>query len=72
MLATSLVFFTLICLTTSTVLVFAWAARAGQFRDTRAGAQSIFDPDEPEGRATDSFPATSSSGASRKITTSMP
>jgi nitrogen fixation-related uncharacterized protein len=71
MLATSLVFLTLIGITASAVFVFGWAARTGQFRDTCAGARSIFDPDEPEGHVTDSFPAAPSRGASQKIATSL-
>lgn len=38
------------------VLALAWAFREGQFEDFHTGARSIFDPDEPIGQPTDSFP----------------
>ena len=56
MFATALVFLTLGGITIAAILAFGWAARSGQFRDFEAGARSVFDPDEPEGATTDSFP----------------
>ena len=56
MIATALVFLTLIGITTAAVLAFGWAAQNGQFHDQHAGARSIFDADEPEGEMTDAFP----------------
>jgi cbb3-type cytochrome oxidase maturation protein len=53
---TALVFVTLIGITVAAVLAFDWAAHSGQFRDQNAAARAIFDPDEPEGQATDAFP----------------
>lgn len=38
------------------VAVLVWAVRAGQFADSAAGSESIFDPGEPIGKTTDSFP----------------
>jgi cbb3-type cytochrome oxidase maturation protein len=40
------------------VLAFGWAVRSGQFENLPRGAESIFDPDEPVGEATDAFPDT--------------
>ena len=54
--ATALVFLTLVGITIAAVFAFVWAAHSGQFRDLNAGAHSVFDPDEPEGEATDAFP----------------
>jgi cbb3-type cytochrome oxidase maturation protein len=54
--ATALVFLTLVGITVAAVFAFVWAAHNGQFRDLNAGARSVFDPDEPEGEATDAFP----------------
>jgi cbb3-type cytochrome oxidase maturation protein len=56
MFATALVFLTLAGITIAAVMAFGWAARSGQFRDFDAGARAVFDPDEPEGEATDAFP----------------
>jgi cbb3-type cytochrome oxidase maturation protein len=56
MIATALVFLTLVGITVAAVMAFVWAARSGQFRDMNAGARVIFDLDEPEGQATDAFP----------------
>jgi cbb3-type cytochrome oxidase maturation protein len=41
----------------SAVWALFWAVRAGQMNDFRAGAQSIFDIDEPAGQVTDCFPS---------------
>ena len=38
------------------VWLLAWAIRNGEFENMRAGARSIFDEFEPEGRVTDYFP----------------
>jgi cbb3-type cytochrome oxidase maturation protein len=54
--ATALVFLTLVGITIAAVFAFVWAAHSGQFRDLNAGASAVFDPDEPEGEATDAFP----------------
>jgi cbb3-type cytochrome oxidase maturation protein len=56
MFATALVFLTVVGFTMAAVLAFAWAARSGQFHDAGRGARAVFDPDEPEGIATDAFP----------------
>ena len=40
----------------SAVYGLVWAIRTGQMDDFRAGARSIFDESEPEGRPTDAFP----------------
>ncbi len=37
----------------SLVFAFWWAAKTGQFRDMKQGAESIFDADEPVGQPTD-------------------
>jgi nitrogen fixation-related uncharacterized protein len=42
----------------SAVYGLVWAIRTGQMDDFRAGAASIFDEGEPEGRPTDAFPDT--------------
>jgi len=34
-----------------------WAHKHGQFKDLDAGANTIFDEDEPVGQQTDAFPA---------------
>ncbi len=62
MFGTALVFVTLVGITTVAGFAFVWAARTGQFRDPGAGARSVFDPDEPEGEATDRFPGAPSPG----------
>jgi cbb3-type cytochrome oxidase maturation protein len=46
----------LVFLSGSALIAFAWAASTGQFRNLKAGAEVIFDEDEPVGRATDRFP----------------
>ncbi len=51
-----LILLTLTGLTVSAVFFFGWAARSGQFRDLNAGAKTVFSPDEPEGKPSDSFP----------------
>jgi nitrogen fixation-related uncharacterized protein len=56
MFATGLVFVTVVGFTAAAVLAFYWAAQDGQMSNLEKGAKSIFDADEPEGRATDSFP----------------
>jgi cbb3-type cytochrome oxidase maturation protein len=56
MIATALVFLTLCGITIAAVFAFGWAAKNGQFRDQDAAARVVFDPDEPEGEATDAFP----------------
>lgn len=40
------------------VWAFAWALRSGQFDSLSAGAQTLFDEEEPIGEMTDSFPGT--------------
>lgn len=65
MFATSLVFLTLAGITIAAILAFGWAARSGQFRNFDAGARSVFDPDEPEGATTDSFPGKKTPMAAR-------
>ena len=40
----------------SAVCALFWAFRSGQMEDFSAGAISIFDDDEPQGRVTDGFP----------------
>jgi nitrogen fixation-related uncharacterized protein len=40
----------------SAVCALVWAIGAGEFRDFKAGAESIFDAAEPVGCPTDSFP----------------
>ncbi len=42
----------------SVVLALAWALSNGQMKNFERGATAIFDPDEPIGIATDSFPST--------------
>jgi nitrogen fixation-related uncharacterized protein len=41
----------------SVVLALAWALRNGQMKNFERGATAIFDPDEPIGAVTDSFPS---------------
>ena len=43
-------------ITASAVVALRWAVKTGQFRDFEKGAETIFDDDEPMGRAADSFP----------------
>jgi cbb3-type cytochrome oxidase maturation protein len=40
----------------SAVWALVWAIRNGQMSDLKAGAESIFDEEEPVGKATDAFP----------------
>lgn len=40
----------------SAVYALWWASRNGQLKDFEKGAESIFDDEEPVGRATDRFP----------------
>jgi nitrogen fixation-related uncharacterized protein len=40
----------------TTVWLLGWAIKSGEFQNLRAGARSIFDEEEPEGRVTDYFP----------------
>jgi cbb3-type cytochrome oxidase maturation protein len=56
MFSTALAFLTVLGFTGAAVLAFVWAAQSGQFHNPDAGAGAVFDPDEPEGVATDSFP----------------
>lgn len=44
------------------VLALSWAVRSGQFDNFQAGAESIFDPDEPIGEPTDFFPSEDDDG----------
>ena len=43
----------------SAVWALVWAIRNGEMSDFRAGAESIFDEDEPVGKPTDAFPGKS-------------
>ncbi len=72
MIATALVFLTLFGITVAAVLAFGWAAHNGQFHDLKAGASSIFDPDEPEGQVTDAFPGARPPAVSESKTTNHP
>lgn len=40
----------------SALVALRWATRDGQFNQLQAGANSIFDDEEPVGRVTDAFP----------------
>jgi nitrogen fixation-related uncharacterized protein len=40
----------------SAVWALVWAIRHGEMSNFKAGAESIFDDDEPVGRPTDAFP----------------
>ncbi len=40
----------------SVIYAFAWAKKNRQFENLEAGARSIFNEEEPEGRVTDKFP----------------
>lgn len=40
----------------STVWALVWAIRRGEMSDFKAGAESIFDDEEPLGQPTDAFP----------------
>jgi hypothetical protein len=40
----------------SAVAALVWAIENGQMSNPTSGAGSIFDPDEPVGRASDGFP----------------
>jgi cbb3-type cytochrome oxidase maturation protein len=40
----------------SAVCALVWAIRNGQMSDFKAGAESIFDDEEPVGKPTDAFP----------------
>ena len=55
-LAYTLIFGTIILLSITVVVLFAWAIRTGQFADFQQGATSIFDEEEPLGEMTDWFP----------------
>jgi cbb3-type cytochrome oxidase maturation protein len=57
----ALVFLVLLGLLGSALLMFWWAASAGQFEAVEDGARVIFDADEPPGRVTDAFPTTTKS-----------
>jgi cbb3-type cytochrome oxidase maturation protein len=46
----------LIFLSGSALIAFTWAAKTGQFKDLKKGANVIFDEDEPIGKPTDRFP----------------
>jgi cbb3-type cytochrome oxidase maturation protein len=48
-----LVFGSTLVMGASLVLAFWWAAKTGQFRDMKKGAESIFDAHEPVGKPTD-------------------
>ncbi len=51
-----IIFGVIVVFSVTVVWAFAWAAKAGQFSRFEEGARSIFDADEPVGRATDAFP----------------
>jgi nitrogen fixation-related uncharacterized protein len=40
----------------SAVWALVWAIRRGEMSDFQAGAESIFDSDEPVSKSTDAFP----------------
>ncbi len=51
----------MIMLGLTSIGALVWAIQMGQFRSIEAGAESIFDADEPVGSVTDRFPASSRS-----------
>jgi cbb3-type cytochrome oxidase maturation protein len=55
-----LLVFGLIFLSGSALLAIYWAAKSGQFSNLSEGAATIFDEDEPVGKATDRFPVKNS------------
>ena len=52
-----LAFLVAVAISASAVYALYWSSKHGQLRDFERGAASIFDDDEPVGRATDHFPA---------------
>lgn len=65
-LAYMVIFLSFALFSASVVIMLAWALRAGQFENFRQGALSIFDPDEPVGQMTDSFPEEKPKGSQQK------
>jgi nitrogen fixation-related uncharacterized protein len=55
-LAYLVIFVSFLLFSLSVVLALAWALRNGQMENFQRGATAIFDPDEPIGATTDSFP----------------
>lgn len=55
----------------SAVLALVWAISSGQFRSFRAGAESIFDEEEPIGEVTDHFPPAESPRSPRSVDQEM-
>lgn len=55
-LAYLVIFLSFVLFSASVVMALAWALRNGQMENFQRGATAIFDADEPEGTATDSFP----------------
>jgi nitrogen fixation-related uncharacterized protein len=55
-LAYVVIFVSFVLFGVSVVLALAWALRNGQMENFQRGATAIFDPDEPIGVNTDSFP----------------
>jgi len=51
-----LAFLIAVLITGSAVYALQWSSKNGQLRDLEKGAESIFDENEPIGRATDFFP----------------
>ena len=51
-----LIFLVLLGILGSALLMFWWAASAGQFENVEDGALAVFDADEPAGQKTDAFP----------------
>jgi len=62
-----LMFACMVLLGGSAVAAFCWAGLGGQFAGMRDGAASIFDGDEPVGRATDAFPKNSNKESRRQM-----
>lgn len=56
----------IVFLSGSALVAFYWAAKTGQFRNLRQGAQVIFDEDEPIGQPTDHFPGKSAPDSTLK------
>ncbi len=55
-LTVSIMLLVLLSFTASALYGFYWAAKNGQFTDLDRSSESIFDADEPVGKATDGFP----------------
>jgi nitrogen fixation-related uncharacterized protein len=61
-LAYLVIFASFVLFAVSVVFALGWAMSHGQMQDFQQGATAIFDPDEPLGTRTDSFPGSATNG----------